>query len=118
LSIVSRLLAWRGERKMQIKLKRSGGLFPGTDMNLDIDSKNIAAEKAKELGDLVKATGILDEKSEQSGQKSALGENMPDEFIYHLTIKSDHKTSEIETSDTSASPELIKLINHVIDSGN
>ncbi len=92
---------------MKVNLKRSGGLFPGLAVDVNIDSNTLEKNKAEQLENMVNS---LEKKDD--AEKSA---KAPDEFQYELTIKDDKQTNKFKTSDTSASPEMLQLIDWLIE---
>ena len=107
---------------MKIQLKRTGGIFSGLALNLHLDSETLDQKKAIELKEIMNSVKELNKKdadnkvpAERSMSKPKLNSaQIPDEFQYNLMITDSGKIIESKTSDASASPEMIHLIDWLI----
>ncbi|MDQ6788459.1 MAG: hypothetical protein M3033_16775 [Acidobacteriota bacterium] len=111
---------------MKIQLNRTGGFFSGLALNVKLDSETLDKKKTSELKEILKPVeefnkSEADKKdaTERTNSKTeSRSASIPaDEFQYDLTITDAGKTVELKTSDSSASPEMIRLIDWLIANG-
>jgi hypothetical protein len=89
---------------MRISFERSGGIV-GRRMTAAIDSATLDRHEAEELEGMVAAARFFE-------QPARPPEPVPgaDVFLYRVTVESEGRTHTIETTDTTAVPELRPLL--------
>ena len=89
---------------MRIRYERSGG-FANIGMKYEADSDKLPDDKSKQMKRLIEEARIFDQPAEPSASANA-----PDQFEYALTVEDGGRAHTVRTTDTAASPELVRLI--------
>jgi hypothetical protein len=94
---------------MRIEYKCSGG-FGGLRLAYQGETDELPSEQAKELSDLVEASGIFEMSSKQFGNKPP---NIPDDFSCQLTVLKAGKRKTLNFSELAAPENLRRLSVHL-----
>lgn len=93
----------------RIQFERTGG-FAGIRFAADFKPEDLPEEQSKQLFDL------LDDLDFDELPEQMLDENIPDGFIYSITVETRKKTHTVVTGDASASEkmqEFLRLLNRI-----
>lgn len=94
------------EEVMKIRFQRSGG-FAGMMTDVDIDAYSLPDQEREELATLVSRSEFFALPPTMI-DTSAMG---ADRYNYEITIEIDGRTHTVETTDGSAPPTLVPLLN-------
>jgi len=94
---------------MHIEYRCSGG-FGGLQLTYRGETDELPSGQAKELSDLVEASGIFELASKQLSQKSP---NIPDDFSCQLTVSKAGKKKTLSFSELGAPANLRRLSVHL-----
>ena len=95
-----------------IWFERSGG-FAGISTSVEIDSKTLPAEEARELEQLIEQSGFFDFNKNDTIPDLGLGQG-PDQFQYKITIEyKGREKKTVELSESTIPDSLRPLVNYL-----
>lgn len=87
---------------MRIRYERSGGLA-NIGLKYEVDSEKLPGDKAEQMKRLIEEARLFDQPAKSASM------NVPDEFQYEMTVEDGGRMHTIQTTDTTASSELLTL---------
>jgi hypothetical protein len=96
---------------MRIRFKRSGGFagLQGPGQTVDLDSRQLPAEKARQLKELIARARFFDQPAEAPGKSPA-----PDGFQYDVSVEDEGRNHAVRLSDGALSPEVAPLVQWLV----
>ena len=91
---------------MRLKLRKTGGIA-GLKVNEEVDSEKLPEAQAKKMKEMVARTDLFNQPSKPTGKST------PDQFQYEISVDDGGKTHSFVTNESSASDDLLDLIDWV-----
>jgi hypothetical protein len=93
---------------VHIRFRRSGGFAGLQTPAVEIDSRQLPADKAGELERLVAEAGLLDQPANPPTSQTA--SPVRDAFQYDLSVEHEGRTGALRVSDGAMRPEVARLV--------